>query len=1304
VWVAKCAYALSVWQPSSQNDSQGLTGTDKDRWSVLGHLGQAVVASALAFHSKLLGGAGVDIADGAEGATKMDQDHKAILQAASQERINRWGAVTWGLKAVGMITCGPVTPDYGNNGDDMSMADVNRSMLAEVGVVDSILYVLKLGQAVLARELIAQKQTELMADAIAALEAGCWALSNVCAGTDVLKSDEFAAKVTDVISLIVQDAVVIKSYSDTLDSDETTTGSDNPRGEVDGLIREACITVHNLAGCISRSNPDAGSLLLQALVNLLRYYCSKPDVAEETGRVSAATNSLRVIKYVWYAISGLVLCPNNGALLDQFHSLKPYTVIPYTFEFHGNNDDTMRYVCSSLAALATHSMSCCEAMAKEGLAQGLLNTLGKFISLDDIVRESAVSLAAVLTTDAGKVWLARSNDGPELIISALTRFSKDIARPVGMFDASLSERIQDENSFPLVSILESLDPSARGLASSSNPLLLRDISAALSGASDRNVTLALLIALVHGASPVTGASESSNLALAETSGILHKMGHVGAVKLIPKLLCSLMHDVVIGAAAANVSASKASGSTNAGQKKVVNVDVTMCKWLCRAVAALGGYDCSSGVPGASSSVPHERILVNLLVRPAVNATVAISSKDVFQHGRMNAIKMGHVGEMFDALLLLSLYSASSPVSDSADALIRSIIRALNALAGATENHNRLRSVSARIASSSASDGSGPVALTVVGLSEVIISCIENYAALTKVSPTPQARAKMRFFYVGLVDDFCSWTCSLSEPGTGQGGAESTQAASFKDWLGESGVASMLPSFLSDMLTILDHSSDVTLKKAAEKAMLEVLMATVSAAFRHALIILSLESTGIASLIARTLHKQGAALEPASYSIDVVTAALLLVAVLCDASPRMRKTFADLGLMSNLHEIFVVVNEKCYQSAQFSVQRITSAICRVVSSIIWSERSANDGYLKGGNFYNNLYGGFESSSTTHSLRGVLKKFLADRRGAAEDMGGDGYTEVVEARTDGYYRGAGRAALSALSSAGSILSGMTSSLVASLSSSSVGGLGAADSAKKALQLDDSGPFGANLVSIDGARAINVEADANETDSYAFIRSSSLKQDVLTALSLQTASSGSSEVFVLPQILLAIAGFALSDPEARALFGRLDVAKYILNRDFAACSLVTVHHALLAIHGLAVDNNVENVSHLMDAGAITFLEFVAKHHITNAEYVAWSFCRAVDELAMDQRMQVSSDVVDGLLIALIKHIRSPRVCVWALRALSKLMHDPSVRVRLCASTYGTIGQSLSAVQVVQRALMRQGMAVSIVSTAFMHCSADT
>jgi hypothetical protein len=1183
-----------------------------------------------------------------------------------------------------------------NDSDFMGIADVNRDMLVEVGVVDSILYVLKLGQTVLASELIARNQTDLMADAILALEAGCWALTNTCAGTEVTKSEEFASKVSEVISQIVQDAVVIKSYSDTLDSDEgTATGYSNPRNDVDGLIREACIAVHNLAGCISRSKSDASSLLLQALVNLMRYFCSKPDLVEDE-QTSATTNSSRVVKYVWYAISGLMRCPNNEGLIDQFHSLKPYTVIPYTFEFHGNNDDTMRYVCSTLASLATHSMSCSEAMAKEGLAQGLVNTLGKFISLDDVVRESAVSLAAVLATHSGKLWLARSNGGIDLLISALTRFSKDIARPVGMFDASLGERIQDEGRFPLVSILESLDPNARGFTAPSHPLLLRDISAVLSGACDRNITLALLIALVHGASPIfpsASSAEAINSAVAETSGILLKMGNAGAVKLIPKLLCGLMHEVVIGAAAANISASKAPGPTNSDLRKVVNIDVTACKWLCRAVGALGGYDCS-GLPGASSSVPHERIFVNLLVRPAVNATVAISSKDVFQHGRMNAIKMGHVGEMFDALLLLSLYSASSPVSDSTDVLVRSINRALNALAGAAENHNRLRSVTARIASSLPSDGTDLAPPAVVGLSEVLMSCIENYAALAKTGPTAQARAKMRYLYVGLVDDFCTWTCSLSEPNVGHGGIESSQAASFKDWLGESGVAAMLPSFLSDMLTILDHSSDDLLKTAAEKSMLEVLMATVSAAFRHAPIILSLENTSIVSLIIRTLLKHSATMEPTSYAIDISTAALLLTAVLCDASPRMRKAFADLGLVSSLHKIFAVVNDKYSQNAPLSVQRITSAMCRVISSIIWSERSVNDGYLKSGNYYNNLYGGFESSSTTHSLRGVLKKFIADRRGAMEDIGGDGHTEVVEARTDGYYRGAGRAALSALSSAGSILSGMTSSLVATLSNASVGGLGMADSAKKALQLDDSGPFGANLISIDGTRTIAIESDENDSDSYGFIRSSALMEDVLAALSLQTTSNGSSEVFVLPQILLAIAGFALNDPEARSLFGRLDVAKFILCRDFAACSLVTVHHALLAVHGLAADNHVENVSQLMDAGAIAFLEFVAKHHIANAEYVAWSFCRAVDELAMDQRMHVSSDVVDGLLVALIKHIRSPRVCVWALRALSKLMHDPSVRMRLCASTYGTLGQSLSAVQVVQRALMRQGMAVPIVS----------
>lgn len=1386
VWVAKCAYALSIWQPSSQQDpvlAQNIAAAERNRWSVVGHLGQSVVASALAYHSKLLLGngspsfdsspLGLGLGVGGEAALavvvpKMDQDHKEILLSASQERINRWGAVTWGLRAVGMITCGPASTDA-TDSDQVSIADVNRGMLAGAGVCDSILHVLKLAEAVLAREFTSRDKTDLRANAIGALEAGCWALSNACTGTDVLKSSEFGARATELLALIVQDAVAIKASSHAADINENEEDGSNSSSTsasasgLDALIREACIAVHRLAGCMAMSQSDSAALLLQALLNLLRYYCSKPDtITTNTSSTSGTTangsviatttNSSRVVKYVWYAISGLARCPNSGAWLDHLHMLKPYRTIADTFEIHGNNDDTMLYVCSTVASLATHSIDCCEAMAKAGVAAGLLSTLSKFIAMNDVVKETTIGLAGLLATDAGKMWFARSTDGPDVVINALTRFSKDVAKPVGMFDPTVTDRIQDESAYPLVNILDALDPAARGksTSTSSSVLLLRDISTAICEVPDRNVTLALLVALVHGTmsvctsssntsnSNVTSSTDASISAVFDNSGVLLRMGNVGAVKLVPKLLCGLMHEAVIAAAAANVAPTKGSStststsSTSGSSRKVVNVDITMCKWLCRAVGGLGAFEFGATSTSTSTSVARDRIFVNLLVRPALNATVAVSSRDAFQHGRMNAIKMGHTGEMFEALLLLSLYaSSSSPLSDISYALVGSVNRALSGLAGAAENHNRLRTVTVRVAGSTNNSGNidgttttstttAPSSLVAVGISEVAMSCIETYAASTKTSPSAETRARLRYSYVGLVEDFCVYICSLSEPGATQGGIEtSNQGAVFKDWLGDSGVIATLPSFLSDMLTILDHSTDAYLKLSAEKAMLEVLMATVSAAFRHATNILSLEATSLASLLARILHKHTSptsttsnttsTTESGAYSVDILSAALLLIAVLCDASPRMRKTFADLGLIANLHDIFTMVNQRSPQHyTSVSAHRITSALCRVASSVIYSECSVNDDYLKGGNFYNNLYGGFESSSTTHSLRGVLKKFIEDRRGAVDD-GTDNTHEVSEARADGsYYKGAGRAALSALSSAGSILSGMTSSLVASLSHSSVGGLGAADSAKKALQLDDSGPYGASLVSIDGARAITIDTSSGDggkneeeevtvssANTIALLQASPLKQDILMALSMHASSTSATEVFVLPQILLAIAGLALNDVDTRSLFGRMDVAKYILNRDFSTCSLVTIHHTLLAIHSLAADNHVENITRLMDAGAPAFLEFVAKHHIANAEYVAWSFCRAVDCLAMEQNMLVCSDVIDGLLIAFMKHIRSPRVCVWALRALSKLIHDPSVRARLCASTYGSLSQSQSAVQIVQRAIMRQGMAVPIVST---------
>jgi hypothetical protein len=1165
-WVAKCAYALCVWQLQGDGPTAALSVNVKDSWCVVGALGQSLVASGIIYHGKQL-------MDPSSANATSDSEHKEVVSRVASEHINRCSAVEWSLRAAGMIACGSDPSLNSSQSNAPSVPSVNRYMMSEAGVCEAALSTLGMCVRQLKQYVNQSDSGPDALDALSITESCCWTVANMSFGSSEIAARFVAGDICELLSDTIEVLALVKEELLSLDS-----------ASVDAAVREACVAIRRMAtmnwGCVGKAFASRSGVFKSIVTHL---ECCAGAVA---GGSDHAAESVRLTRYIWYAISGLIAptsthAPVGSSSFEIFHQSyalrtsfalhSPFGLMSFSLKSNDHNDDAVAYLVTAAAAMACHGLDCASSMASAGLVPLLLNAIGRFASIEPIARAGAICLAAICATDSGKRWFASSPNGPEVLLSVLTQSGKQAIQPAAPDSAAhssssgaYSSAAAGESAYIQAPLAAPYAVGGVAIHSSSKMTNLR------------HTALAAVVAIVHSLLLPSGqhsdTSAVEDLGQADMGTVLGKFSTAGATRAVPKLLYANLQSAVNSLSAANMRRQYDNGSSTNAPDVAVSVDIRLCVWLCRAVGVLGGVGSVIELQGLPVSM--RRILREFLMEGPINLSSAGEA------ARANCVKMGQVyptTELFDAVLIVSklshgaLFQASPSEGvqriEELFAMCQSCSMALLALSSVSENLPRLRSSSIPILNGNKPSGS-------VNMIAIVVDQMKLARKEVLKVDELHSRATDRVFmrlYSSLATAVCGIICNV--------GSDPASHTAFVDTLGSLGLCELLCDAVSDFKMMLEPTGegDTWRRDISTAAITPVLFAIILCARRNHANLSRLEATRICYNL---LEINRVELATGGYfDGTILTASLLVCCAICDDSASMRLTLLDSGIAESLHGIFEKCNAITASPAPSSASHssiashLSSAACRLVASLLWGEHGAgitSGGQpTGGGNFHANLEPESDTVNASNALVGLKKKrssMLFSKMGEAS------FDDDDKGDTTGA-RAAGRVALTALSTAGSLISGVTQSLYASLGAQSIE-FSEAPSSPNLRENGVNRSSSRSTVSSEGQPIYTTHASGP-------LRDAGVCSDVIAVL---RRCAGREDVCARDQALLAISGLALYDTACREELGKHHACGALLAENVqnkTPARVITVHHTLLAMGSLTSENNTTNMHELISSG---------------------------------------------------------------------------------------------------------------------------
>lgn len=973
--------------------------------SVFAPLCQALAASALIFHGKLLTQRplfaitgtlnGNPLYSESEADNDLDAVHLAALHSQYKDHL-RFSAVLWGLQAVGGLTFGrknalysPLLPSMSYSDSILNIPSCNRQFTAEVNAVDSVVDIFRAAVfdimdgwtqpemegwsrtrshsdiGVVSMEDASDSCVSAITSGLRLVGACSWCLNNLC--TDSPKSVDRCIElgICEMMSQVLSFLYL---------SDVSKDASSEAVRELSLLLSILATSNEGLAQ-FQKEN----SLVLKSLISLLNLSCGS-----ENSRKSTIESST----FLWLAVNSLLAKEANSLPSSTTHStwidsnsrsvkqprllaelirMEPYDAISDALLNLHTSISTIRLMLRLLALLVRSCKAVVVALVDSAIIQPLVNVLAKYVDDAESTYFGCISLSGLLAINAGKKSFLYTSpiSGIDVLVIIMTRYMA-----YGNYNTSISSDVKSDCDSALIFNLQS------HVSEVNNEQMLPDHGVAISAGPNNDTThdvlLSAITALVHFMLIPANVEEGSTITsgsllkyqFSDALAILYCIGRSGAVKVIPKLLCQCLHDIVTALEASQHVATVA--PQRSGHKLLpahcFYVDIKLCKWLCRAIGAIGGVS----MMDYRESMSQRRLLNSVL-----NTTTPHKNLS-FDHAVLgNVSKMGMVMEVFEALLILSKYMyeltkavlqrVSSPQEDfeifieSSRSVTESILMACNSLSTLPDNRIRMRSSFLTLSVSTA--GTQQRKVHGVNIFRILLDqlvLVENFAASYHSSSLSR-------FVENIRDGVCKVICNMCmSSDVGNPGITS--------FLNEEHVTKALTLSLLNFVKVFRNG---TANLNAVNCCCSVLFAVMATSFRHA---------GNISNYCKNHQEDNllvSLLEFLKLCVICKYDSLLVLSVancinLIDINLVARNFFLKNGIGNLIHAFFESKNNyksrpELYQRSDYIGLSHLSVVslARLVASFTLQSNSDKSG-AKLSSFYHKINGKAESNDAAHAL--------------------------------------------------------------------------------------------------------------------------------------------------------------------------------------------------------------------------------------------------------------------------------------------------------------------------------------------------
>ena len=141
-----------------------------------------------------------------------------------------------------------------------------------------------------------------------------------------------------------------------------------------------------------------------------------------------------------------------------------------------------------------------------------------------------------------------------------------------------------------------------------------------------------------------------------------------------------------------------------------------------------------------------------------------------------------------------------------------------------------------------------------------------------------------------------------------------------------------------------------------------------------------------------------------------------------------------------------------------------------------------------------------------------------------------------------------------------------------------------------------------------------------------------------------------------------------------------KYICVRS----RLAVVRNSLLALATLMTGNK-DNIEELEQSDIVDGLVHSCPLYLACSEPIAWGYCQFINAIASESFATGTTKLADHVLLVLARHLLSPRVCYWGLKALDQLFRNAEVCL-------GVLKEENQVVDVILQAVRKQGAILSV------------
>lgn len=151
-----------------------------------------------------------------------------------------------------------------------------------------------------------------------------------------------------------------------------------------------------------------------------------------------------------------------------------------------------------------------------------------------------------------------------------------------------------------------------------------------------------------------------------------------------------------------------------------------------------------------------------------------------------------------------------------------------------------------------------------------------------------------------------------------------------------------------------------------------------------------------------------------------------------------------------------------------------------------------------------------------------------------------------------------------------------------------------------------------------------------------------------------------------------------------------EYLSNRSYewkyinVSSRVRVVKHALLALAFLAA-NNSKVIEELAESDIVDGVLLSSPLYLAFSEPIAWAYCQFLNSVSSDKFSASAIKLAQYVLLVLSRHLNSPRVCYWGLKALDFLFRKHQV-------CFDVLNESKSAVQTVLKVIRKQGATAAV------------